>query len=199
MCSLSYHRALDGCPSYVEYFKPGDDVPTQFCELHSGSLKQRAERALRVARRDRRGIRGIFRRGQSWRCWWCGTDPLYVEYHDEEWGKPVTDDNRLFEKICLEGFQAGLSWLTILRKRENFRRAFANFDIDTRRAFQGEGRDPSSEGRRDHQAPRQESNRPSTTRSARSSFAIRKARWPTISGAGGLGARHGRGVSRATC
>ena len=64
------------------------------------------------------------------RCWWCGTDPLYVEYHDAEWGKPVTDDRRLFEKVCLEGFQAGLSWLTILRKRENFRRAFANFDID---------------------------------------------------------------------
>ncbi len=65
------------------------------------------------------------------RCWWCGTDPLYMRYHDEEWGKPVRDDTRLFEKICLEGFQAGLSWLTILRKRENFRRAFARFDIDT--------------------------------------------------------------------
>jgi DNA-3-methyladenine glycosylase I len=64
------------------------------------------------------------------RCWWCGSDPLYVEYHDTEWGKPVTDDRRLFEKVCLEGFQAGLSWLTILRKRENFRRAFANFDVD---------------------------------------------------------------------
>jgi DNA-3-methyladenine glycosylase I len=64
------------------------------------------------------------------RCWWCGTDPLYVNYHDREWGKPVTDDTRLFEKVCLEGFQAGLSWITILRKRENFRRAFANFDID---------------------------------------------------------------------
>ena len=64
------------------------------------------------------------------RCWWCGTDPLYVRYHDEEWGRPVTDDNRLFEKVCLEGFQAGLSWITILRKRDNFRRAFAGFDID---------------------------------------------------------------------
>ena len=62
------------------------------------------------------------------RCWWAGTDPLYVAYHDHEWGRPVVDDNRLFEKICLEGFQAGLSWLTILRKRENFRRAFDNFD-----------------------------------------------------------------------
>jgi DNA-3-methyladenine glycosylase I len=65
------------------------------------------------------------------RCWWCGSDPLYIQYHDEEWGKPVKDDNRLFEKVCLEGFQAGLSWITILRKRENFRRAFTGFDIDT--------------------------------------------------------------------
>jgi DNA-3-methyladenine glycosylase I len=68
--------------------------------------------------------------GKVERCWWCGTDPLYVRYHDEEWGKPVKEDNRLFEKICLEGFQAGLSWLTILRKRENFRRAFAGFAIN---------------------------------------------------------------------
>ena len=69
-------------------------------------------------------------RKEQQRCWWCGTDPLYVRYHDEEWGRPVKNDNRLFEKICLEGFQAGLSWLTILRKRDNFRRAFADFDID---------------------------------------------------------------------
>jgi DNA-3-methyladenine glycosylase I len=62
------------------------------------------------------------------RCWWAGTDPLYVAYHDREWGRPVVDDTRLFEKICLEGFQAGLSWITILRKRENFRRAFGGFD-----------------------------------------------------------------------
>ena len=63
------------------------------------------------------------------RCWWAGEDPLYVRYHDEEWGRPVVDDGRLFEKLCLEGFQAGLSWLTILRKREAFRHAFAGFDI----------------------------------------------------------------------
>ena len=62
------------------------------------------------------------------RCWWPGEDELYVRYHDEEWGRPVTDDRRLFEKICLEGFQSGLSWLTILRKRDNFRKAFADFD-----------------------------------------------------------------------
>lgn len=64
------------------------------------------------------------------RCWWCGDDPLYVAYHDAEWGKPVTDDVRLFEKICLEGFQAGLSWITILRKHENFRAAFDGFDYN---------------------------------------------------------------------
>lgn len=64
------------------------------------------------------------------RCWWCGDDPEYVRYHDEEWGKPVRDDRALFEKICLEGFQSGLSWITILRKRENFRRAFHNFDYE---------------------------------------------------------------------
>ncbi len=63
------------------------------------------------------------------RCFWCMSDPAYQHYHDTEWGFPVFDDTRLFEKICLEGFQAGLSWLTILRKRENFRNAFAGFDI----------------------------------------------------------------------
>ena len=62
------------------------------------------------------------------RCTWCGTDPLYVKYHDEEWGRPVHDDQKLFEFLILESFQAGLSWLTILRKRENFRKAFAGFD-----------------------------------------------------------------------
>ncbi|QDT37421.1 DNA-3-methyladenine glycosylase I [Stratiformator vulcanicus] len=64
------------------------------------------------------------------RCWWCGDDPLYRSYHDEEWGVPVAEDRRLFEKLCLEGFQSGLSWLTILRKRENFRAAFANFEFE---------------------------------------------------------------------
>ena len=62
------------------------------------------------------------------RCGWCGTDPLYVRYHDEEWGVPVHDDRKLFEFLILEGAQAGLSWLTILRKREAYRRAFAGFD-----------------------------------------------------------------------
>jgi len=64
------------------------------------------------------------------RCFWHANLPEYLRYHDEEWGRPVTDDIRLFEKICLEGFQSGLSWLTILRKRDNFRAAFAGFDFD---------------------------------------------------------------------
>jgi DNA-3-methyladenine glycosylase I len=62
------------------------------------------------------------------RCWWPGGDLLYRDYHDSEWGRPQACDRRLFEKLCLEGFQAGLSWLTILRKRQNFRAAFAGFD-----------------------------------------------------------------------
>ncbi|MFT2089537.1 DNA-3-methyladenine glycosylase I [Paraglaciecola sp. 2405UD69-4] len=67
--------------------------------------------------------------GQS-RCTWCQSTQQYIDYHDNEWGYPVVDDQRLFEKICLEGFQSGLSWLTILNKRENFRAAFANFDFN---------------------------------------------------------------------
>jgi DNA-3-methyladenine glycosylase I len=62
------------------------------------------------------------------RCEWCGDNPLYVAYHDDEWGLPVHDDRRLFELLCLEGAQAGLSWLTILKKRENYRRAFHGFN-----------------------------------------------------------------------
>ncbi len=64
------------------------------------------------------------------RCWWQDGKEDYARYHDEEWGRPVGDDRRLFEKVCLEGFQSGLSWLTILRKRENFRKAFANFEFE---------------------------------------------------------------------
>jgi len=71
------------------------------------------------------------------RCWWPGEDELYVRYHDQEWGRPVVDDRRLFEKICLEGFQSGLSWLTILRKRENFRKAFSGFDVERVARFNG--------------------------------------------------------------
>ena len=64
------------------------------------------------------------------RCEWCGTDPLYVPYHDDEWGVPVHDDRCLFEFLVLEGAQAGLSWLTILKKRENYRKAFDDFDFE---------------------------------------------------------------------
>ena len=64
------------------------------------------------------------------RCTWCGDDPLYVKYHDEEWGIPAHDDRHLFEMICLEGAQAGLSWITVLRKRETYRAAFDNFDAE---------------------------------------------------------------------
>ena len=69
------------------------------------------------------------------RCPWAGADPLYVTYHDEEWGRPLTGDDALFERLCLEGFQSGLSWLTILRKRPAFRRAFAGFGVDRVAAF----------------------------------------------------------------
>jgi DNA-3-methyladenine glycosylase I len=69
-------------------------------------------------------------RSETGRCPWPGTDPLYVAYHDDEWGVPQTDPRALFEKLVLEGFQAGLSWITILRKRENFRAAFDDFDAE---------------------------------------------------------------------
>ena len=64
------------------------------------------------------------------RCQWAGTDPLYMQYHDEEWGKPLYDDEKLFEFLLLESFQAGLSWITIFKKRENFRKAFDQFDAN---------------------------------------------------------------------
>ena len=84
----------------------------------------------------------------QWRCRWCAATPEYMAYHDDEWGVPVRDDIRLFEKICLEGFQSGLSWRTILTKREHFRAAFAGFDFhqvarfgprDVERLLQDEG------------------------------------------------------------
>ncbi len=72
------------------------------------------------------------------RCWWCGEDELYQDYHDLEWGVPVHDDRLLFEFLCLEGAQAGLSWITILRKRENYRRVFDNFDAGKIAGYQDE-------------------------------------------------------------
>lgn len=72
---------------------------------------------------------------QTTRCGWCGNDPAYVKYHDEEWGCLVTDDKLMFEFVILEGAQAGLSWLTILRRRENYRKAFDQFDVDKIAAY----------------------------------------------------------------
>ena len=72
------------------------------------------------------------------RCTWCGSDPLYVHYHDTDWGVPEYDSRALFEKLLLDGFQAGLSWITILRKRDNFRRAFDGFDAETIARYQPE-------------------------------------------------------------
>jgi len=69
------------------------------------------------------------------RCTWCSNDSLYIKYHDEEWGKPVYDDKILFEFLILEGAQAGLSWITILKRRENYRNAFANFDVQKVASF----------------------------------------------------------------
>jgi DNA-3-methyladenine glycosylase I len=69
------------------------------------------------------------------RCSWCQATPAYRAYHDSEWGFPVADDRRLFEKVCLEGFQSGLSWLTILNKREAFRAGFANFEVEEMARF----------------------------------------------------------------
>ncbi len=76
---------------------------------------------------DKKKVKGLVR-NELERCPWCGDDPLYVEYHDREWGVPVYDDKKLFEFLILEGAQAGLSWLTILRRREGYRKAFAGFD-----------------------------------------------------------------------
>jgi DNA-3-methyladenine glycosylase I len=69
------------------------------------------------------------------RCWWCGTDPLYVAYHDDDWGRPVRDERELFEKLILDGAQAGLAWITILRKREGYRAAFEGFDPERIAAY----------------------------------------------------------------
>ena len=81
---------------------------------------------------------GLFHDGAGHaRCAWCAATPLYQRYHDEEWGYPVADERRLFEKLCLEGFQAGLSWLTILNKREAFRAAMANFEAEALARFGG--------------------------------------------------------------
>jgi len=73
--------------------------------------------------------------GTKIRCKWCGEDPLYRQYHDEEWGVPIHDDRLLYEKIVLEGAQTGLNWITILKRREHYRQAFDNFEIETVAAY----------------------------------------------------------------
>src|SRR5579863_5938962 len=73
--------------------------------------------------------------GTNVRCHWAGNDPLYIKYHDEEWGKHTTDEKKLFEFLILESAQAGLSWITILRRRDNYRKAFADFDVEKVAAF----------------------------------------------------------------
>jgi DNA-3-methyladenine glycosylase I len=84
-----------------------------------------------MASKPDRGTLGAQRHADGkLRCAWCPADPLYVAYHDTEWGRPVRDDHKLFEMLCLEGAQAGLSWLTILRKRESYRKAFDGFDAE---------------------------------------------------------------------
>ena len=93
------------------------------------------------------------------RCPWAGSDPLYVAYHDEEWGVPKTDASALFEKLVLEGFQAGLSWITILRKREAFRAAFDNFDAETMARYGQRKIDKPAEGRRHRPPSRQDRGR----------------------------------------
>ena len=89
------------------------------------------------------------------RCPWATSDELYIAYHDDEWGRPVVDDTRLFEKLCLEGFQAGLAWITILRKREAFRAAFAGFDPEVVAGF-GDRRRRAAARRRGHRPPPRE-------------------------------------------
>ena len=118
---------------------PGTNLaPTAHPRLVTGSIlcvmstRPRASRGV-LSQGDRSqpstsGWCQVGARHQSGRCWWCGTDPIYVAYHDTEWGVPVVDDRALFEKLVLDGFQAGLSWITILKKREAFQRAFKQFD-----------------------------------------------------------------------
>ena len=109
------------------------------------------------------------------RCAWGDSTPDYRVYHDEEWGRPVGDDVRLFEKLCLEGFQSGLSWLTILRKRENFRAAFAGFDFTTVAEYTERRRRAPAPGRRDHPPPRQD-------RGDDQQRPARASRWSTAEG-----------------
>jgi DNA-3-methyladenine glycosylase I len=94
------------------------------------NAKQKTQRADAGERVPPRNASSESKRGTKTRCAWPGDDPLYIAYHDDEWGMPAHDDRHLFEMLILEGAQAGLSWITILRKRENYRRALDNFDAE---------------------------------------------------------------------
>ena len=122
-----------------------------------------------------------------YRCPWPKEDPLYVAYHDEEWGVPERDDRALFEKLLLDGFQAGLSWITILRKRDNFRRAFDGFEPAKIAALR-QAQDQCADGRRRHRAqPRQDRRRQSRRRAPISTSwkrarASRRLLWQFVDG-----------------
>ncbi len=119
------------------------------------------------------------------RCLWCDAAPEFLDYHDTEWGFPASDDHRLFEKICLEGFQSGLSWRTILAKRENFRAAFHNFDFDRIARFTQHDIDRllKNEGIVRHRDKLRQS---SITPNGHRSSSNERARWPLLSGATSL-------------
>ena len=117
------------------------------------------------------------------RCAWANSAPEYRAYHDTEWGFPVADDIRLFEKLSLEGFQSGLSWLTILRKREAFRRAFAGFDFEAVARFGERDVHPPARRRRDRPPPRQDRGGHQQCRPRASSSSSARVRWPPSCGA----------------
>ena len=116
------------------------------------------------------------------RCAWCLGDDGYLVYHDTEWGFPVHDDRALFEKICLEGFQAGLSWLTILRKRDSFRAAFDQFDSRDRRGLRADATSSACSAMRASCATAARSRRRSTTPSDAASSWPQRGRWPPSCG-----------------
>ena len=126
------------------------------------------------------------------RCWWGASTPDYERYHDEEWGRPVRDDRGLYERMVLEGFQSGLSWLTILRKRENFRAAFANFDIETVAALRRPRRGAPARRRRHRPPPREDRGGDPERDGGR-----RAARARRVPGRAGLVARADRPPARA--
>ena len=113
------------------------------------------------------------------RCWWGASTPDYVAYHDEEWGRPVRDDRGIYERMVLEGFQSGLSWLTILRKRESFRAAFAGFEIEAVAALRRARRGAAPRRRRHRSPPRQDRGRDRQREGGRGA---RPRRWRSSSG-----------------